>query len=129
MDGGPSNGHGNDAADSRQEKAFSEELANKSGARCAEGGADGGFAEALAGAGHEEVGDIGAADEEDEGDSAGEEEQGAADFADLVRLEGKEVHAEVGHGGAAIEGVDLAGDVVGFRLCAWRACCGCGGGR
>ena len=89
MDGGPSNGHSGDGAERGEEKAFGEELTDEAGARCAEGGADGGFAEALAGAGHEEVGDVGAADEEDEGDSAEEEQEGAANFADVVGLEGK----------------------------------------
>jgi hypothetical protein len=116
VDGGPSDGDGGDAAERGEEEAFGEKLADEAGTRCAESGADGGFAEALAGAGHQQIRDVGAADEEDEGDSAGEEEEGAADFADVVGVERKEVEAEVGHGGAAIEGVDLAGDVVGFSL-------------
>ena len=116
VDGGPSNGHCGDGAEGGEDEAFGKELADQARARCAEGGADGGFAETLASAGHEQIGDVGATDEEDEGDSAEEEQEGAAHFADVVGLKGKEVEAEVGHGGAAVEGVDLAGNVVGFIL-------------
>jgi len=78
-----------DAAQDAEKQAFGEELPREAGARGAECSADGGFAQATPGAGHEEVGDVGAPDEKHEANASEKTEEGGADFADRVGLKGK----------------------------------------
>jgi hypothetical protein len=66
--------------------------------RCTERGANDDLAPALPGPLHKQVRDVGATDQQYAGNAAEEKEQGAADLADVVRLQGKDVEPELGKG-------------------------------
>ena len=82
------------AAEDSDQDAFGEELADEAGPAGAEGGADGDFFLASGGAGEQEVGDVGAGDEQHEADRAEQHEHGAADIAYDHFLDADDGHAE-----------------------------------
>jgi hypothetical protein len=90
-DGEPEKG-----AEDSEEENFSEELADDGAARCTEGEADGDFVRAVGGAGKQESGDVGAGDEQEEGDGSVEEPEGVADVGDDGFFEGRALDLEVG---------------------------------
>ena len=69
------------AAGEREEQSFDKALTDDTGAAGAEGEAGGDFAQACGGAREEEVGEIGAGDEQDESDDGHEDLERIAVFA------------------------------------------------
>ncbi len=103
-----------DAAGDAEDEAFEKRLAEEGGAAGAEGEADGHFAAAADGADEEKSGEVGAGDEQDDGDG---EEEGADEgtgLGDDVLMEAADDGADVqaGHeGGVAAH--DFLGDAIG----------------
>ena len=85
-----------DAAGEGEHEALGEQLANDAGATSAHGGADGELALAAGGTDQEQVGDIGAGDEQNEADGSEQNQQrGASAGNDGVA---QRLHAEAGLG-------------------------------
>ena len=105
-----------DAAEDSEQQAFGEELPRKAEARGTECSAERGFAQTTPRAGHEEVGDVGAAGEKHETNPAEKAEDGRADFADRVGLEWKDRDGKVAQGSASAELVELCGGGVHLGL-------------
>ena len=78
---GPRERDAEHAAHGGKRDAFGEKLAEEALARGAEGSADGDFFLARGGASHQEVRDVGAGDEQDEGDGAEKQPEGGAHVA------------------------------------------------
>src|SRR5579872_4906798 len=117
MNGGISCSERSNAAENAEQQAFGEELAREARARRTERSADGCFAKATAGAGHKEVGDVGAADQKHEANTSEKTEEGGFNFADRVGLKREDRNGEVAQGSASAELVDLCGGRVHLGLC------------
>ena len=87
MNGSISGSKRGDATENTDQQAFGEELAREAGARSTERSADGGFAQATPGAGHEEVSDVGAPDKKHEADASEETEQSGTELRGPCRPE------------------------------------------
>ena len=104
--------------DDGKEQSFGEELAKQAGAAGADGEAEGHFVAAAEGADKKEIGDVGAGDEEDEGDDDDHDLEGGEQSARVVerRLpEGPEAQAAATIGGGVV-GCEARGDGGNFLL-------------
>src|SRR5215470_3034773 len=93
------NDESGDAADKREKQAFGKQLARETRTGRAECLPNGHFAAAGAGAGQEKVGDVGAADEQDERDGTQEKNERLADVADDGFFQRDEADRPGGFGG------------------------------
>jgi hypothetical protein len=94
QDGRLGNAESCSAAEDREQGAFGEELAYQPLPSSAQGGADGDLLVASGGAREQQVGDVGAGDQQNQRDGAEQHQQGAADIADHVLPQADQVHAE-----------------------------------
>ena len=107
-----------DGADHGKEQNFAEQLRDDGAARGAEGEAERDFALAVGGTREQQRGDVDAGDEQQEGDGAVEEPEGAADVADDDGLEGLDADVEVAVGLWKLHAeLALDGGEIGERLC------------
>ncbi len=104
-----------DAAGEREDQAFGEELAEQAGASGAERGANGDLALASGIAREKKAGDIGASNQENQGDRADEDHECRAHVADENVLQRIEPHAPSGVGDGILRG-EVSGDGVEFGL-------------
>ena len=85
-----------EAAGEANDEAFKEEFAGGAFPWCSESGADGEFLAAAFDADEQEVGDIGAGDEQDHGDGTHEDPEDFVYIADDIFLEGAQVGRDAG---------------------------------
>jgi hypothetical protein len=93
-----------DAAGDGEDDAFGEELADDAGAAGAHGGTDGEFTLAAGGPDEQEIGDVGAGDEQDEADGSEQDKERGARVGDDGVAQGLDAESGFGIGeGAAAE--------------------------
>ena len=94
-DGAPGKEEAEDRAGEREEQVLGKELTEKAEAGGAQGAADGDLFLPGDGAREEQVGDVGAGDQEDDADGAEQEEEGIAGVAEHVIAEGGDGGADL----------------------------------
>ena len=92
--GGVGEARAEGSAGEGEDQAFEQKFAGDAAPAGAEGGADGEFLAAAVGAHEEEVGDVGAGNQQDHADGAHEDPEGGADVAEQVVFEEAEVGAD-----------------------------------